>query len=343
MTEQTLLQGLLQGESPLKNAPPAQLSNGAQCIPQHYLKFNHNDKTVNQIIMDIEYDDRYPIFVCQDQAGLYIQIGIIGFDNYKLRKDNSQKIVYGRKWRVEPELPTSEIIQTVFLALKKAREHEVRELFCLTLDGRKSTPFNNHHDLPLMARHTDLLQPSVVKSSEQSLRSNLIETLEKIRYDSARLELKSLQKLDDQLWFVEVFIDISEHSLLPELKDTKIQLLLSSSETNAIYYTLMEYFIGLSDQHINEHFTYRGFTRFSQKNSIEAIAELSVNLRQKDQIDSFQKEYEASNYQTDLTRVPRLDNSAYAHKVRAQLEKHQPLDGILPRDMEHQAYRLKIA
>ena len=149
---------LLPGESPIENAPSVKLDNGGLCIPQHYLRYHHTRQSVERIILDIDYSDRYPVFVCEDDSGLYLQVGIVGYDNYAPRASQSGlKVVYGRKWRVEPQLPTSEIIQTVFLALKKAREHEVRELFRFHHRSGSTTPFNTHHDLPLMSQNADLL------------------------------------------------------------------------------------------------------------------------------------------------------------------------------------------
>jgi hypothetical protein len=51
--------------------------------------------------------------------------------------------MYGRKWRVDHKLPTSEIVQTVFLTLKTARKHEIRERFRLSAFNKITTPFNN--------------------------------------------------------------------------------------------------------------------------------------------------------------------------------------------------------
>ena len=129
------IETLLEGEKALKNAPKTELADGRLCVPQHYLSYQHTLQSVEQLLLNIDFDPRYPIFVSQDGSGnsssIYIQVGVVGADNSTTSNaENSQdKIVYGREWRIEPQLPTSEIIQTVFLALKKAREHEVRELF----------------------------------------------------------------------------------------------------------------------------------------------------------------------------------------------------------------------
>jgi hypothetical protein len=132
---------------------------------QHYLSYQHSLQSVEQLLLDIDFDPRYPIFVSQADAdlsaktgsGLYVQVGIVGVDNYKSSDNGQEKLVYGRKWRVEPQLPSSEIIQTIFLALKKAREHEIRELFRLEHKDKMTTPLNNHHDFPLLTNSRDRL------------------------------------------------------------------------------------------------------------------------------------------------------------------------------------------
>ena len=142
---------LFKGEFAFENTPKTVLDDGRTCVPQHYLKYCHTLLSFEELLLQIEYSDRYPIFVCEDESGLYLQVGIIGEDNYINNTHNgSSKMVYGRKWRVEPKLPTSEIIQTVLLAIKTAREHEVREKLRLNINGKVTTPFNNHHDINIL-------------------------------------------------------------------------------------------------------------------------------------------------------------------------------------------------
>lgn len=60
---------------------------------------------------------------------MYVQIGLIGRENYERGPAvRRRKLVYGRKWRLDADTPSSEILQTMYLAIQKAREHEVREL-----------------------------------------------------------------------------------------------------------------------------------------------------------------------------------------------------------------------
>lgn len=325
---------LLLGETPIKHAPNIQLTNGENCIPQHYLQFQHTLESVDRIVADINYCDRYAIFACEDVNGLYIQIGIIGYDNYKsIKQQSQQKIVYGRKWRVEPELPTSEIIQTVFLALKTAREHEVRELFCVFNKGKKSTPFNNHHDLPLMAQNAELFKSELSCNTQLGDAKSINSVLSNIRYDSADLSLQNVQSLTNGAYLIEIGINLSSDSQLPELKSQTINLILPTLDENNLYFELMDAFLNLSDRHVEENFTYQNFARFSRNNSLLAIGELSTQLRQRgitEKTSGFNQAVQANNYETDKTRVPNIGKGLASQKARAQLSNFGLLSGLLP-------------
>jgi len=55
------IETLLDGEKALENAPKTELADGRFCIPQHYLSYQHTLKSVEQILLDIDCDPRYPI------------------------------------------------------------------------------------------------------------------------------------------------------------------------------------------------------------------------------------------------------------------------------------------
>ncbi|VAV86949.1 hypothetical protein MNBD_ALPHA02-314 [hydrothermal vent metagenome] len=321
---------LLDGEFPVDNAPSVQLRNGGLCIPQHYLRYHHSRQSVEKIILDIDYNDRYLIFVCEDDTGIYIQIGIIGFDNYRTHKSQQPlKVVYGRKWRVEPQLPTSEIIQTTFLALKKAREHEVREVFRLTCDYGFTTPFNNHHDLPLISQNSDLVRPRKDEAGVNYFERHL----KNIRYDRAELYLKNVELLANGKWLINIEIIAGPKGQLPEIRDMDISFLMSTLNINELYYRLMDEFLSLSDRHVDENFLYKGFARFSRNNSITAIAELSSLLRQRslhEEHHAFASAFETAIYETDKSRVPKLGEGPLSEKIRVNLARFGQLEGILP-------------
>ncbi|OUS40510.1 hypothetical protein A9R00_05620 [Oleispira antarctica] len=322
------IESLLAGETALDNAPKTELADGRLCVPQHYLSYNHTLKSVEALILDIEYDIRYPVFVGQEQAGLYIQVGVIGVDNYQNKTNATEaetKIVYGRKWRVEPQLPSSEIIQTVFLALKKAREHEVRELFRLQHNEKTTTPFNNHHDLPLLVRSEQRLQSSISNSSVSDFNQQLEQVLKSVSYDGRQFELLSFMKRPSGQYLIELVIK-------QEMK-TYIGFFLNQLNINQFLHQLMQHFIDASDRHVDEHFRYCGFNRFSWNNSVAAIAEISAEVRQlhKDEtLDNFHQHWQQTNYETDRSRIPNPAPGELWDKIHRQLKQFSPQEHTLP-------------
>lgn len=330
LSEYEKLISLQQGECAINNAPQVKLDNGLYCIPQHYLQYQHNRSSVEQLVLEIEYSSRYPIFVDEDAGGVYLQVGVIGYDNYPVAERYSRKkLIYGRKWRVEPQLPTSEVIQTVFLAIKKVREHEIRELFRFHHDNSVTTPFNNHHDLPLLAQHS-----SELFNAENSAAgiADIKEALARLRYDGAKLQLLSAEPRADSSWLLDVGMQPADSTELPELFQRTILLHLPELSVNTLYYQLMDAFINLSDRHVEEVFTYKGYARFSRRNNVAKIAQLSALVRRSANDADFASVFHQANYETDMTRVPSLHKGRLSERIRTELMIHQPLDGILPWD-----------
>jgi len=336
---------LLNGEFAAENAPQTLLDDGRACIPQHYLKYQHTIASVEELILKVEYCDRYPIFVAQDNQGIYLQVGIIGADNYAssnnagASKDDksvscvegeSIKIVYGRKWRVEPQLPSSEIVQTAFLALKKAREHEVRELFRLTAFNKVTTPFNNHHDLTMLINSKVQLK----RAEQEKSWSQLQRELDNVCYEQATFHILNIENRHDKYWLLELEAFIEPSTKLPELKHNQLFVLVLTKLTfNEVCYHLMAELIRLSDRHVDEHFTFLQVARFSQQNDIKAIAKISANTRalHKSLAESeFEKHWRNDNYQVDLTRVPQLNVSVFSERIRRLLNSFSGIEGILP-------------
>ena len=327
------IETLLDGEKALANAPKAVLADGRFCIPQHYLSYQHSLSSVEQLLLDIDFDPRYPIFASQDETGIYVQVGIIGVDNYKSNTNSQEKVVYGRKWRVEPQLPSSEIIQTVFLALKKAREHEIRELFRLEHNNKMTTPFNNHHDLPLLTNSRERLQPTASKT--QALFCTEIEqVLKTIRYDDMQFELLSFLLRPTGEYLVELKLLPQAGDLLAELTGTEyISFMLAKPTINYFTHQLMQHLIQLSDRYIDEQFRYRGFNRFSWENEVSAIAQLSTEVRQLHKsadLDGFNQHWQQSNYETDRSRIPVVSSGALWSKLKNQLDSFSPIASTLP-------------
>ncbi|MBU2924018.1 hypothetical protein Q4506_12815 [Colwellia sp. 4_MG-2023] len=341
---------LFNGEFSAENAPKAQLDNGSFCIPQHYLKYRHTLASVEELILKISYCDRYPIFVSEDNQGIYIQVGIIGADNYKGNnyeshsilhqnqkssdgvsavKDKKLKIMYGRKWRVEPKLPSAEIIQTAFLAIKKVREHEVRELFRLKAFNKTTTPLNCHHDV------TMLINSQEIRSKETEISwLELQQELDNLRYEQAKFQVINIENRHEKYWILELKVCLEASSHLDEIEhDQLIVLIINKLTFNNVCYQLMAELIRLSDRHVDENFMFSCVPRFSQKNDIKAIAKISANTRElhkSAEKSDFEEDWRKENYQVDLARVPQLNTSVFSERIRNILNSFNGIEGILP-------------
>ena len=314
------------GEKVMPKAPKILLSNGDYCVPQHYLTYHHTLQSVEALICDIEYDPRYVVFAAQELSGIYIQVGVVGHDNYhkkSTQKESQLKLLFGRKWRVERELPTSEIIQSVFLAIKKSREHEVRELFRLTLNNSTTTPFNTHIDLPLMAEFYDkdqcINESIVAKSTEQKIN----QVLDKINYDNSQLSLLDAQQRANGLWLVDIKVQQTQRSTLPEMADATLYLMVDELSLNALSRALMQEFVRLSDLHVDRHFSYQGFHRFDPDIDIADIADLSQQSRKHELAAHFAREFSETNKQVDLMRIPTVKEGILAQKHKQIIEQFQ--------------------
>lgn len=332
---------LLPGETPLPSAPAVVLDDGTNCIPQHYLSYQHTQQSVSHIIADIEFDPKFVLFVDEDNASIFIQVGIIGKDNYlKHEKQLAEKIVYGRRWRVESQLPSSEIIQTAFLALIKAREHEIRELFKHKTPSRDATakstittPFSCHHDLPLiaMSRVTNTAETRA-KLTIQEVRT----CLANIRYDDAQIKLLSLQALDEQQCLMGICIEPTDTSHLPELLSPRSSfIVVDDLSEDGVLNAVMDHVLNLNSRYAEENFRFKGFARFSREHSISKISALSAKTRINESPASgseFANTFASANYETDSARVPRIGNGKLGEKIKDQLNKFDIKFGILPRN-----------
>ena len=91
----------------------------------------------------------------------------------------------------------------------------------------------------------------------------------------------------------------------------------------------MQQLIDLSDRHVDEHFRYRGFNRFSWNNSVAAIAEISAEVRQlhKDEtLANFHQHWQQTIYETDRSRIPTPAPGDLWDKIHRQLKQFSPLE-----------------
>lgn len=327
---------LLPGEIPMPQAPQIKLDDGTNCIPQHYLSYHHTKSSVQDIVADIDYDPHYLLFADEDQGGIFIQVGIVGLDNYISKHFQAhQKIVYGRRWRVEPNLPSSEIIQTCFLALMKAREHEIRELVKLHQKGKTTTPFSCHHDLPLMA-----MSSKTQANNDDALLSKekLKALIEQLSFDDGSFSLLDTIELANRQFVIGLQFLPSEKTKQPDLSESfTMNLLVDEMNQNAVLYAVIDALLHRSNRHVEENFTFKQFARFSRSNSVLKIADLSAQTRHKgvtEGNEDFRAAFTQSNYETDETRVPSLPKEKHGKlgvKLSAQLNRFKIGGGILPK------------
>lgn len=334
---------LLPGETPLPDAPSVSLDDGTNCVPQHYLSYHHDRLSIENIVAEIDFDKHYILFVDEDNSSIFLQVGIIGKDNYiNVKHQKNYKIVYGRKWRVEPQLPSSEVIQTAFLAICKAREHEVRELFklkTLSDDGISciTSPFSCHQDLPLIANTEGLRS----QANEKIWRfEKLQKIVSNVRYDHASIKLLRIEKLSNQEFLVKFEIKADKKTSLPEISHNKTayHCVIDGLNENTLLFGIFDVLLGLSNRYVEEHFRFLGSPRFSRSNSIFKIARLSVSTRihsQEAASHTFNETFANANYETDTSRVPNIFPGKLGKKIKTSLNSFVIDAGIMPKIQRH--------
>jgi len=316
------------GERPLQEAPVVTLANGNDCTPQHFFAFNHTLNSVECLISNIDFSSQYPVFVSCDNGGVFLQVGVIGYDNYQVNSPlPPKKVVYGRKWRVEGNLPTSEIIQTVFLAIKKAREHELREFVNLfdVASGKTSTPFNCHHDLPLMANNLELFEHKRNLDELSFNKESLQLLLGNISVGSRSIALTNyMERSHDAI--IDLIIGEPGNDRyqgeFSELDNLRITLVIERLNNNEFLHEFMGELVKISDRFVEEHFLYDGFARFSYQQDIISIGQFSIKTRNiEDQ--SFNEDrkevFRQHNGMIDATRVPMIFNEAQRKRLEEAL------------------------
>jgi len=322
------------GESPLPFAPHITMQNNQSIVPQQYLDVTRTVDNIERILNKIEFHEHYLLFAGRLNSALYIQVGIIGTENYPNNKQQSNevKIVYGRRWLIEPTTPTSEVVQTALLAIKKAREHELREKFVLKIynqlnkqQTQKTTPFNSHMDLPLMVGNSKTLTtPS---------NNNIRELVKQIHFSSLSVQLDKITTLNNGSCLIEATLASTTipDKHFTELTDKKISFLIEDQSQQRFLHGLMSELIRCSDSYIEENFTYDGFARFSQNVNPIKIAEFSYKTRNIDNIDKrFENYFKDMSYRVDSSKAPNYASGELGEKQRTAVIKNQVSAGHMP-------------
>lgn len=343
---------LAAGEVPMPYAPSVELPNGTSCIPQHYLRYQQTPQTISAIVADLHFDNHTPVFASADDHGMYLQVGLVGRENYdRAHAVRPQKLVYGRKWRIDADTPTSEIIQTAFLAIKKAREHEVRELLtiCDSASGKVSTPFSSHLDLPLMARNSVLVAaPDQQPQAAHAVR--IANFLEHVRFGQRQIAVLDVLPRPQSVTLVDLKLGTlplarQAEGDLPEFNDLQFTVLLQTVNQSELLHEIMAAMVAYSDRQVDERFTYQGFARFSRANDPLRIAQLSIATRPyaRDSANTqFTPVFKAMNYAVDASRAPSLGQGRLAQKNRRMIDSYGPhLAGHMPQGYEPLVQRVR--
>jgi len=120
---------------------------------------------------------------------------------------------------------------------------------------------------------------------------------------------------------------------LAEYDGLVLTLLLRERLAVELLYELMDALVRHSHRYVEEHFRFRGFSRFSRRTDPRRIATLSVRTRPyaRDAANNrFMTVFKGLNYETDRSRAPSMGTGPLAVKNRALLSRFGKLQGHMP-------------
>lgn len=333
------------GEKSLPHAPSVSVFKKISATPQQYLKVDRNFRQLEEIIKRIKAPIGFILFAQSAKSVFYIQVGIIGVENYpnasadknmdvRYGNDKEKKIVYGRRWLVEPSMPTSEVVQTALLAVQKAREHELREYFKVRFgDGKAcATPFNTHLDLPLMV----MVMDDMVEVSSRAMKPDaLADSIDRISLDRRQFKLHSLVELNDVETLVQLKIESHDKTpfIFEELLERPLNLVWSKHAPQTLYHNLIEILIGESNRYVKERFLFDGMARFSETIDPIRLAQFSYQTRLVHSTRrEFEQEFSDMTYEVDSNKAPTLNSGQLGIEQCKQLHEHNVRSGFKPKD-----------
>jgi len=326
-------------ELALPGAPSVELANGKAVTPQHYLQFNQSLASLEALLLKIECEPNILLFAGELDSAFYLQVGIIGHENYRRSGQTvPPKLVYGRKWLITPDAPTSEVIQTAFLAIKKVREHEIREFIKFKHDDNKlSRPFSTHQDLPLLADNRELVLGDVPQANDYQF-SDLERMVQALSFCERPLVIQAHHHIGSRI-LLDIAIDKSGvnpdvSATLPEMTNFCGTLILDDYNPSVFVYKLVDALIAESDKYVAERFTYEGYARFSTANDPLKIGEISRVTRSNANVTttkSFDDMLGAFNYETDEMRTPHIGRGGLYERNAKAINSFDQLDGHMPK------------
>ncbi len=324
-------------------APQVRLPDGSLATPQHYKLYQQNPDSVAELLSQISFDQHTLLFCDQDQQGMYLQTGLIGRENYEHgQRLRPHKLVYGRRWRIDSDMPDHEIVQTAFLAIKKAREHEVRELLTIHLPHsmRASAPLSSHQDMALMQTQAAfLLAPPATRRMLKAERTDALRTrLQSLRFAQRPVHLLHAEQRRNGDMLLDLQIGaapLARHleGDFPEFSDLQFSITVPGNAPHQLMYALMDALIQHSDRYVEQHFRVNGFARFSRGLDPQGIAALSLQTRPyaRDMRDArFAAAFQQANFAVDAARAAPLGSGKLADINRRKLQQFPALGGHLP-------------
>ena len=337
------------GETPLSFAPSLGAIDDKPVVPQQFLDVRRTLQNVENILADIDVPSPFVLFAGEEQGFVYLVCAIVGHENYPKPGGSDQaKIVYGRRWFLEDTTPTSEVVQTALLAVKKAKEHELRERMIVKVSPKydklksvpqpliRTTPFNCHLDAPLMASHAASFGPSDELVDLEKL-------LPLIEVDGLKPVLKSKTELTSGRVVYEIELEggCTTIGAFPEFVQALISFICADNARSEFLHFLFSALLSVSDQAVDETFRFNSFARFSRKVCPIEVGRFSHSTRTVSVTDSreaalFAKEFEEMSYRVDSAKAPLMNQGVLGLKQRETLQTLEnsfgAIIGYLPPD-----------
>lgn len=318
------------GEKAMSMSPSVTLDNGLVCTPQHFLNFTHTLESISSIVLDCKYHAHFPVFAYQEKNMLFIQVGIVGKDNYQLNS-SSNKIVYGRKWFIDGFTTTSEIIQTIMLAIQKAKEHEIRELLQVTSGQHTTTPFNCHLDVPLISAVLSHQNTQLKQTSNEHCEQKVRDILSKVKFSRQSIHVTSITPVLEEVMVVTCQVEDSELNRMLFGDLNTLSFIINEISEEAVLTELIKTLINASNQEVNEYFLYKKQNVFSRKTSISLLSTLATSTRNRRfKQGNFGQIFDINNYQTDQKRLPQAATTELHLSLDKALSQFEIEKGILP-------------
>ena len=268
-----------EGVSAMPGAPEVLLADGTRAVPGQFRQYRLTTAAIQALVAEITLPPELVVFVGQDPGDKtpYVQIGVLGPDNYGHRETNPDKLVYGRRWRVEPSLPDYEVVQTVFAAARDARDHELREMF--QVEGR--TPFSGHVDAEVLTRAQ--ATGTLVPRPPQAVRS--LADVQAV-LDETSLAGRALRVLEVEhrartgtLSVVFEAVPPADAEPVPLVDGVVFEARAETATASGVLHAVMEELRRASLRELEETFAFRGDVRYSRDKDVQTLGDFSALTR----------------------------------------------------------------